>query len=501
LTVGKSGAAGRPITIASCETQYGASANDAGTIWGGRKWTTAGWSGPVNGVYSRVMTGVGGLAHTFAVEADGNVLHSVADVSECEATEGSFYRANTLGATAYYHPTSGGLKDVYYYGGGALILEDYELLTIRGLTLYYGYRGYGVVSINHNASDNTIHDIWIDKCTIAYAAKNGIELTSTNFDGVYITDNVIFDCAAGFYPVTAFGTSNWYGANCTVIGNEFYQTANVDKRPPFTDSPGDVSAIVCQGGVDNWTIAHNYIHDWKGEGIFPWLSSSRSMHDLTIAYNRIFLDDSDSRQTNNGIQLGGANEAAFTDRSRRARIFNNLIAGCGYSPIFSGSWACGIRVKSDVPTDPADAPQIYNNTIVDCYIGISSTVHTTTLNAGGLYKNNIVSSPSDSGFFVYHTNDLDQSGVTFDHNCYHGTGLWKFDGGSVNLTTLAAWQAAMGQDANSITGDPLFVGGGVYSLQSGSPCVNAGADTGLTDDLAGNPRPVGAYDIGAYERQ
>jgi len=50
--------------------------------------------------------------------------------------------------------------------------------------------------------------------------------------------------------------------------------------------------------------------------------------------------------------------------------------------------------------------------------------------------------------------------------------------------------------------NPLFVGESVknYALQSTSPCIGAGYNTGITTDFLNNPR-IGAIDIGAYEYQ
>jgi hypothetical protein len=56
--------------------------------------------------------------------------------------------------------------------------------------------------------------------------------------------------------------------------------------------------------------------------------------------------------------------------------------------------------------------------------------------------------------------------------------------------------------------DPLFVGGGNYRLQAGSPARNAGANADLPNeptelrvDLDSNPRVLeGIVDLGAYER-
>ncbi len=58
-------------------------------------------------------------------------------------------------------------------------------------------------------------------------------------------------------------------------------------------------------------------------------------------------------------------------------------------------------------------------------------------------------------------------------------------------------------DANSIAADPLFVNvtsAADLSLTAASPCINAGADVGLTIDFAGNPI-LGIPDMGAYEFQ
>jgi len=68
--------------------------------------------------------------------------------------------------------------------------------------------------------------------------------------------------------------------------------------------------------------------------------------------------------------------------------------------------------------------------------------------------------------------------------------------------TLATWRTSTGYDNNSpVPADPLFVSAGTdFSLQAGSPAINAGVDVGLTTDYLGNAI-VGLPDIGAYEYQ
>ncbi len=55
-------------------------------------------------------------------------------------------------------------------------------------------------------------------------------------------------------------------------------------------------------------------------------------------------------------------------------------------------------------------------------------------------------------------------------------------------------------DIGVINADPMFVDTGDYHLAIDSPCIDAGIDSGLIQDLDGNTRPQGdGYDMGAYE--
>lgn len=80
--------------------------------------------------------------------------------------------------------------------------------------------------------------------------------------------------------------------------------------------------------------------------------------------------------------------------------------------------------------------------------------------------------------------------VTFDNV------LWRVQTNPANATV-----------SNAITSAPLFDSINTlerhfnFRLKEGSPAINAGSNAGVFIDLDGNPRPVGAPDLGAYEKQ
>ena len=99
------------------------------------------------------------------------------------------------------------------------------------------------------------------------------------------------------------------------------------------------------------------------------------------------------------------------------------------------------------------------------------------------------------------------AGLTSNYNVLYAPGTGGFTGlfNNVDRLTLANWQTATGQDANSIAADPQFVSAtdlhiNPSALRLASPVDNAGTPiAGITDDFDGGPRNATTPDIGADE--
>jgi len=82
--------------------------------------------------------------------------------------------------------------------------------------------------------------------------------------------------------------------------------------------------------------------------------------------------------------------------------------------------------------------------------------------------------------------------VNFDYN------LWKVENTPTNITSnnIIANQSPLFDSINTSKNYYSF------RLQTGSPAINKGGNFGVTSDLDGKPRPVGAApDLGSYEKQ
>jgi len=99
------------------------------------------------------------------------------------------------------------------------------------------------------------------------------------------------------------------------------------------------------------------------------------------------------------------------------------------------------------------------------------------------------------------------AGLTMNYNDLLATGTGGFTGlfNAVDQTTLTDWRTATGQDANSVSVDPLFVNPngsaatGNLHLQNSNPVIGAGTSvSGITDDFDGDARKA-VPDIGADE--
>lgn len=133
-----------------------------------------------------------------------------------------------------------------------------------------------------------------------------------------------------------------------------------------------------------------------------------------------------------------------------------------------------------------------------------------TVNARSFRNNIFYNARSNSGAtgFNYAVkvggSSVNPTGLTINNNVYFANGTGAVFGrfNSVDVADLTAWQAAVGQDVNSVSADPLFVSATDLNLQLGSPAIDVASNLGVTNDFSLDSRPGlnALYDIGADER-
>jgi len=228
----------------------------------------------------------------------------------------------------------------------------------------------------------------------------------------------------------------------------------------------DSAGIYMDGGA-GWTsvtahVRYNYIHDIEGFGVLMYLADSVKV------YNNII-------------------ENTCNDDSNALR---------GQIVILSGA------------ADTANTNEIYNNTIyldvnTENVYGIQIVANGGSV-AGNIIKNNIIYHDAAAGYdYIYNGADAT---ADIDYNLYWpviGNTEMHYNGTDYNSFSL--WQAAS-HDANGVEADPLFsdAANGDFTLQSGSPAIDAGALLSIHvdgwTDYAGIARLYGTgVDIGAYE--
>jgi len=156
-------------------------------------------------------------------------------------------------------------------------------------------------------------------------------------------------------------------------------------------------------------------------------------------------------------------------------LTNNIITGNQ-----AGSQGDGLRVSG-----------------TDAYPSIGALLHNTIAdNVGssgeGLYIGNYITLSLANSIIAGHTVGITNTNpassiVTADHTLFDGNGT---DYGSGVTST------------NEVSGNPAFVAPATddYHILFGSAAIDQGVDAGVTDDIDGDPRPIGAgYDIGADE--
>jgi hypothetical protein len=211
-------------------------------------------------------------------------------------------------------------------------------------------------------------------------------------------------------------------------------------------------------------VEHNYLHDC-GAGVFHKRADqsgggSYNHGNWVARFNKIVDCEFGVRADSN--QSTGETGWTFD-------VYQNLMISCNL--------AC---FNSNSSLDMAGDIRFQNNTIVNCTVGHATGQQPFDSGAGHKFYNNIVYDPSQAfNWDEWTSGELAALATTeflANYNVYYSAATFM-DGDVMAAQSMATWQG-YGQDADSITDDPLFTNyaGGVYTLQAGSPARDLGVD-------------------------
>lgn len=468
LNVQASGVNGRPITIQVYGTGKAPIINEMVGIV--TEWTDNG-----NGTYKKE-----GIKQLADISENGVILPADSDPA---LNNGNYYY-NSKEKVLYYRPASGVAADhtvryVDNYNMGAICMRGVSYITIKDLELEQGQRGVYGAPMNKGSPVNciTVQNCKITSCKwgMLFLARNGEDQT-----GHVITGNTITKCGEGIL-VGAWASSKEKHFNVIITNNTIIDTGlhygtrlyGGDKEGIGLQNVNDsdisgntITGYAIDGGIAHWvggnnkighssgnnnTFLRNYIHDLDGCGIVHGTEGSNDATGNLVAYNVIVNVGNGPKPPYGGLRLNRVQQPP-------CKWVNNTLHG------------------NDI--------NIYLNTFVDYHI----------------IKNNISSSPRN--YHIY--SRISKENNVIDNNLYYpDTGRLFEVGHNKKRYNFAEWETESSQDANSpAPADPKFVdpANNDFRLQAGSPCIDAGASVGLSEDYANNKVPKGSQpDIGAFE--
>jgi len=177
----------------------------------------------------------------------------------------------------------------------------------------------------------------------------------------------------------------------------------------------------------------------------------------------------------------GINFATVNPNNGTVEAYDNVVYHVGTGPDpYNGSsnYSCVLAGSSGTPTVPV---KVYNNTFYDCGSRKTSDAGALAPDTALQADNNIVYQLSGES---YVNPNAPLSSLSGSKNIWYGV------------------SGAPSQTTGNLTSNPLLAnpGGYSFSLQSGSPAIDAGIATTATADILGVTRPQGtSFDIGAYE--
>ncbi|MCW9094679.1 MAG: hypothetical protein OQJ74_02420, partial [Ignavibacteriaceae bacterium] len=330
-----------------------------------------------------------------------------------------------------------------------LILESQETST-----------GFGTFVFGPGPLDsNTVQNCTVKNIdSIAYKPRVGVYTYSTNTG----TGNQIIDCSVYDWYTYGIRLQGAPSANTLVSGCDIYQTS------PGTASPYGIYI----SRVDGLIVEKCKITELMGtstiRGVYYFGSSTSG----DAIFRNNFISLSGSTNLTSG-SIYGLDYFAYAANNFEA--YHNSIYIGGTDVTTGSSYALTKR-------DDANIYKAYDNAV---YNARSNSTGTGTHYAVYVGDTNTVTLEIDYNDFF-----ADGTGGTFGY--YQGPGA---------LADLATWQTATGMDANSVSGDPGYVGNDDLHIQSSFNTLDGNGlyFASIPDDIDGDIRNMTTPDIGADE--
>ena len=387
--------------------------------------------------------------------------------------------------------------------------------------------GAWITGIQANSGTNTISNNTIGSTTTANSLNAATSSTSSTGQGVTgilstgganITGNTIANLNNNYAGTAALGQVRGivtqFGAN-TITGNTVRNLSTTSANTNSTTSQS-VFGIVQTSTTAGQTVSNNIVHSLSNTsaganvsvaGIYYTGAASGTnviarnlVHSLAVSSNSV------SSQMNGMYFANGT----FTAQNNMVRVGLNA----------SGAGTAGVSVVRCILDNGLTAGRsFYHNS---GYLGGTETVANAltaafqsqgTSNARTFQNNIFVNARANAGgtgkhYAVrYSGSGVNPPGLTAGGNIIFTSGAGGVFGsyGAADLTTLAAWQAATGQDTSSGFADPLFVNPTGNSaavdlhLMASNPAEGGGIlVASVTDDFDGETRSgLTPTDIGA----
>ncbi len=445
-----------------------------------------------NDAYSYIRCGINGPVVFNVNPTSGPYTEQLIITPVFGASATNTVTFNGNGRQLRFTSTNGNERAVIKLNGADHFIFDSLQITATGSAATdFGF----TVQLLNGADSNTFRKCTIEAnavststnftpVVISSSATSATATGSANCDGNTFSDNTI---TGGYYSITNVGSSTVANQNNRFIRNkiqEFYIygiymngtfnsliEANDISRPTRTATATAAYAIYFTGLSTNARINGNYIHS-----LYDALPTTTN-----DAYGIYFtsvdaLAGLENRVTNNviyDIKSNGALYGIYNISSDNVFYYHNTIS---FDDANSTAVATELT-RGIYQTTTSAGIEIKNNLI--------------TLNRGGATVRAGLHFASTASVIVSNNNN-----VSYTPSASANYGVW----GTANQATLANWQAASTQDANSVSIAPSYLNLATGNLKPTAPAMNdLGAPVGVTTDVIGVSRSATTPDMGAWE--